>query len=60
MRRRVMFVLLPLAGLMIASCAIQSGGLGEYYAPGTSYNYNRLNPDDFTGHGHEGGGHCPC
>jgi hypothetical protein len=49
--RRAVFMLLPLLGLMIASCAIQSGGLGEYYAPGTSYNYNRLNPDDFIGHG---------
>lgn len=54
---RLMFVLLPLAGMTIASCAIQSGGLGDYYAPGTSYSYNRLNPDDFGGHDHGEGGH---
>ncbi|HVA13805.1 MAG TPA: hypothetical protein VNF99_11185 [Stellaceae bacterium] len=55
MRYRALLVLLPLLGLTIASCGVQSGGLGNYNAPGTSYMYNRLNPDDFTGHGHEGG-----
>ena len=54
---RLMLVLLPLAGITIASCAIESGGLGDYYAPGTSYSYNRLNPDDFGGHDHGEGGH---
>ena len=54
MRLRMAFLLLPVAGLMLASCQeIHSGGLGNYYAPGTSYAYNRLNPDDFNG----GGGH---
>ncbi len=56
MRRRAILLLLPVMGLMVASCTVQSGGLGNYYAPGTSYAYNRLNPDDFTGRGHDGGG----
>jgi hypothetical protein len=55
MRFRMIFVLLPLLGMTVASCVIPTGGNGVYYAPGTSYSYNRLNPDDFTGHGHEGG-----
>lgn len=52
MRLRTVFLLLA-AGVMLAACQIRSGGLGNYYAPGTSYQYNRLNPDDFNG----GGGH---
>lgn len=56
-RYRVMLVLLPLLGLTVASCGIiPSGGNGVYFAPGTSYTYNRLNPDDVGGRGHEGGG----
>lgn len=52
MRLRTAFLLFA-AGVMLAACQIRSGGLGNYYAPGTSYQYNRLNPDDFNG----GGGH---
>lgn len=52
-----LIALLPVLGLSIASCAIQSGGNGVYYAPGTSYQYNRLNPDDFGGHDHGESGH---
>lgn len=48
----VRYAILALAGLLIASCTAQSGGLGNYYGPGTSYSYNRLNPDDFSGHEH--------
>ena len=56
MRRLSLFLLLPLLGLTVASCNIPSGGNGVYFAPGTSYTYNRLNPDDVTGRGHQGGG----